>query len=149
MKRRLTYEMKDKMFAIWRCMNPIHKIFDHVARAMRASKKVTPDQYRFIEISSKPLADFAADSTNEDIIAIFHEIYTDYQNQDFYRMGYNLADMAWILRDPQDDHLSDLWGYKTVEEVEDVIKPEFFDHSKDKKKKNKKENSDKPVLLNG
>ena len=98
--RRRYFDKRDKMFAIWRCMNPIHQIFDQFASMMKTSSKITKDQYTFLRLSSKPLGDFAPNNRNEDIIDIFHEIYQSYKNNDFAKMGYNLADMSWLLRDP-------------------------------------------------
>lgn len=34
-------------------------------------------------------------------------------------MGYNLADLSWILRNPQEDHLYDLWNLNKVDEIEE------------------------------
>ena len=116
--RRRTFEIEEKMFAIWRCMNPIHQIFDSFASMMKSSKRITKNQFEFLEIASKPLGGLEPDNTNEDIVDIFHEIYQDYLNNDFNKMGYNLADLSWILRDPEHDHLYDLWEVERVEDVE-------------------------------
>ena len=110
------------MFSIWRCMNPIHGIFDAFASMMKSSSRITKDQFTFLELSSKPLGEFQPNNQNEDIIDIFHEIYSAYKNNDFFKVGYNLADMSWLLRDPEHDHLSDLWHVEKVEDVEKDVR---------------------------
>ena len=40
---------------------------------------------------------------------MFHETYLDYTDDNFSKMGKNLAEMAWLLEDPEHDKLSDLW----------------------------------------
>ena len=106
----IEYGKKDKYFNIWRAIHPLSNMLSKGSDDLLRHKHITYGMKSFLESQDQDLTSFDPDQENEDILDLFHEAYKNFYDKHFEDLGKDVAEMIWVMGNPKDHHISDLWG---------------------------------------
>jgi hypothetical protein len=102
----------NESMAVWRVLRPLSHIFlDYIEELEKNRDLINDDLIKFIQQKSWSLQAYEADDNNAEVMRLMQKAYDLFQAKEYEdnytACGEVLADIAWILENPEKNHVDD------------------------------------------